>query len=107
MQNGPRVDPGGRQHAGGDCRARTAFADRHDRPPLPELVAVIPYEAVGDVAAARDEPVVALVELADVDHLDRVLGQQALELVHLDRRQRLGLGTVEHVAAQLAETDGA
>ena len=46
-------------------------------------------------------------QLPDIDHLDRVLGQQALELVHLDRRQRLGLRPVEHIAAQLAETDGA
>src|SRR5205823_4148879 len=89
----------------GTVSADDGFSDHLVRRSLLVLGAVLPYEPVGDVAAARNDAVVALVQLPDVDYLHRVLGPQALELVHLDGAQGLGLGPVQQVAAKAAETD--
>src|SRR5207244_4763797 len=62
---------------------------------------------VRDVATAGYEAVVALVQLAHVDDLDRVRGEEAVELVYVDGLHRLGLGAVERVAAKLYEPDRA
>ena len=61
------------------------------------------HHPVGDVAAPGDVAVVALVLLADVDHLDRVVGQKALQLVELDRLHPLGRGRRGHEAGEVEE----
>ena len=48
-----------------------------------------------------------LLELPDIDHLDRVLGNETVELVDVHGLQRLGLGSVEDIAAQLSDPDRA
>ena len=77
--------PGGAEDARGDRRARARLADRDDRQRAAEAVLRrLPRDAVRDVAAARDEALVALVRLADVEQLDPAVSEPALEL--LDRR---------------------
>src|SRR5204862_2136409 len=79
------------EHAGGDGCTGAALADRHDRPAfLLQLGAVLAHESVRDVAAAGDEAVVALVQLADIDYL-RAVFEQPIEVIHCDGLQRLRL----------------
>src|SRR5262249_59554273 len=73
VEHRARVDARRREDARGDGGSCAALADRHDRPAfLLEFVAVLADEPIWDVAAAGDEAVVALVQLADVDHLRAV-----------------------------------
>src|SRR5207248_5367701 len=87
-----------------DRRSRTALADGDDRPSAAQSVRRrLPRGAIGQVAAARDEAVVALVRLADVEQVDLVRGEPTLELV-----DRHGLGPLAAAALRPAgEVEGA
>ena len=93
------------QHARGHAGARAAGADRHHRPAVVELVPERAHEPVRDVPAARDVALVALVLLAHVEHLGRVVGEQRLELVHPDRLDPLRGLELEHVAGDGEQAD--
>ena len=70
--------------------ARAALADRHHGPLLLERAAAeLPEQPVGDVARAGDVALVPLVCLPHVEQLDRVVGEQPLELLERDRLERL------------------
>src|SRR5204863_428311 len=78
------VDARGDEQARRDRCACPALADRHDRLARVEPVrAGLAQQAVRDVQRAGDVALVALRLLAHVEHLDRPLLEQALELVEV------------------------
>src|SRR4029078_11366720 len=87
VEHGADVHALGGEHARGDAGAGAAGADRDDGPRVVELLAVGAREPVRDVPATWDVAVVALVLLADVEHLDRVLFDEALQLLDPHRLQ--------------------
>lgn len=103
VEYGPRVDSLRGQDRRGDARSGPRLADRHDRAIGGYVGAADPEQAIGDVAAARDVAVVALVALPHVDQL-RATRQQLLELVEVDRLHPL-CAAAENVALELEEPD--
>ena len=95
----------GGEHARGHAGAGAARADRDHRPAVVELVAEGAHEPVRDVPAARDVALVALVLLAHVEHLGRVVCEQRLELVDADRLDPLRRLELEHVAGDVEQAD--
>ncbi len=99
------VEPLVGQGAGGNSGTRAALADGDDRLLGRQHVRAAADEPVRDVAASRDVALGVLVGLADVEHLDRVVLDQLLELVERHRLGVLVVGAVEHVAGQLEDPD--
>ena len=82
--------PAAVEDARGDHRARAGRADRdHGLLLGAEVVGEGADEAVRHVPRAVDVALVAFRLLAHVEHLDLAVGQQALEVVDLDRVERL------------------
>ena len=105
VQDRAGADSFGRERAGSDSSSGAGRADGHDQAAVLELVAVGAHEPVGDVPAAGDVALVALVLLAHVEELDRVRGEQRLELLDPDRLEPLRRGELEQVAAEVEQPD--
>src|SRR4249919_3098405 len=87
-----RVEAARRQDACGDRRSRSGLADRDDRPVARQVGLAESEQAIRDVPTAGDVARVALVLLPHVDELGAP-GQERLELVHGDDRERLWTST--------------
>src|SRR4029453_11958505 len=79
----PALLAGCRDHARRDRRSRAAGADRDDRPVLGQVVEALANDPVREVPRPLDVALVALGLLSHVEHLDVVLGQEALEVLDL------------------------
>ena len=104
-RTGRAFDAARAEDARRDRRTRAGVADRHDGL-LAEAVVAHAQQPVRDVARPRDVAAVALVLLAHVEHLDLAGGEQALDLVELDRRDALVARRVELVAGDVEQRDG-
>src|SRR4029077_7915683 len=72
VDDGARVVATGAKDAGGDRCSGAALADRHHGAVCGEIGISVSHDPIGDVAAAGNEPRLALVGLAHVDHRDAV-----------------------------------
>ena len=84
VRHGPGVEPAGGEDAGGYGCAGAGLADGDDRPVGGQIIRRRLDEAVGDVPAAGQRSLLALIGLAYVDQL-RVVGEKRVQLVDLDR----------------------
>src|SRR6476620_1673325 len=99
-EHGTGIDAGGREDARGGRRARAGRADRDHGALLGlEVVGERANEAVRHVPRTVDVALVALGFLAHVEHLDLAVGDQRLELVDVDRLERLARVGVGEIAA--------
>src|SRR5205823_14796558 len=90
VEHGPRLDPRRLQHAGGYRGARPALTDRDDGAAVEEArLRRGASGAIGEMARAGDVALVPLVRLPHVEQLDRVVGEQPLELLERDRLEPL------------------
>src|SRR4029079_17296170 len=102
------IDTGRRQHARSDARTHAGLADRDDGLARVDAVrAELAQQPERNVERAGDVALVTLVLLPHVDHLYRVLFEQTLELVELDRLARIRHRNAGDVARKLEEADGA
>src|SRR5207237_9265697 len=100
-----RGDTTGGEDARDNRSPRPALADLDDRPVARQLLGARPDEPVRNVHAAGDEARVALVQLADVDQLDRARSEQPAQLLHADGPHHLAVPVAVDVAAELEKAD--